>query len=41
MSPLRERLIAAGVLRPRSNELIHVQLPPGTVVLRLEPGARQ
>lgn len=35
MSPLRARLIAAGVLRPQTNELMPVQLPPGTVVFRV------
>ncbi len=37
---LRSRLIASGQLRPRNdNELDQIQLPPGTVVYRIEPGA--
>lgn len=36
MSPLRARLIAAGVLRPWAKELLPIQLPPGTVVFRVQ-----
>ncbi len=35
---MRARLIASGRLRPRNdNELDPIQLPPGTVVYRIEP----
>ena len=36
MSPLRARLIAAGLLRPWTKELPPIQLPPGTVVFKLQ-----
>lgn len=37
-SPWRERLIEAGMLRPRRyrHGLLPIQLPPGTVVFRLD-----
>jgi hypothetical protein len=38
---LRARLIASGRLRPNTNELDPVQLPPGTVVFRLVPEVMQ
>lgn len=34
MSLLRERLIAAGLIRPWTKELPPIQLPRGTVVFR-------
>jgi hypothetical protein len=34
---LRARLIDAGLLRPQTNELPNIQLPPGTYVYRLAP----
>ncbi len=34
---LRARLIASGRLRPNHQELDPIQLPPGTVVFRIEP----
>ncbi len=37
MNPWRERLIAAGLIRPWSKELPPIQLPPVTVVFRPEP----
>jgi hypothetical protein len=35
---LRERLIASGQLRPNTKELDPIQLNPGAVVLRIDPG---
>ncbi len=35
--PLRARLSASGRLRPNHNELDPIQLPPGTVVFRIDP----
>lgn len=42
MSDLRDQLIDAGLLRPRRYEdgLRPIQLPPGTVVLRLDERTR-
>lgn len=34
---LRERMIAAGVLRPSETSLPRPKLPPGTKVLRMTP----
>lgn len=38
---MRARLIASGRLRPNVNELDPIQLPPGTVVYRIEPEVLQ
>lgn len=38
---LRCRLIEAGMLRPDGRALTHVQLPHGTVVLRMRAGERE
>lgn len=37
---LRARLIASGRLRPNTNELEPVQLPPGTIVFRVLDSTR-
>lgn len=34
---LRQRLIDVGLLRPKRNELDHIQLPRGTVVFKVNP----
>ncbi len=38
---LRARLIASGRLRPNTQELDPVRLPPGTAVFRVEPEVLQ